>query len=224
MINLFDLEYDKNYQIGKDFYDNGTRERLYLKRSYSKPDKRDFYFLNIYTFSPTGDISCQGYMYFTMHPGQNESRFVGVYIKPEYRDNGYASFLISNWIKLCLDNDIYNLRTHKKQRKPFTLHLLKKYEFELANLEEYNTSPYVIHICRDSSTRFKYLMFDSEKQKRGFVSGKIIRGDNYQIIDCITDGIEEIDKVILSRTHLLQDENLSYSKALRLIKEKTKDN
>lgn len=220
MINLFDLECDKNYQIGHDFYDNGTKERLYLKKSYSKAENRNFYFINLYSFSKIGDVQCLGYMYFTIHPGKNSSKFIGVYVKPEYRDNGYASFLISNWIKICLDNDIYDLRTNKKQRKPFTLHLLKKYEFDLANLQEYDTSPYVIHICRDSSTNFKYLMFDNEKQKRGFVTGKIIQGDNYRIIDCMTDGIEEIDKVILSRPHLLKDENTSYVKSLEYIRRK----
>lgn len=221
MTNLFELEYDKNYQQGKEFLDGNNRERLYLKRSYSKAEKRDFYFLNLYTITDSGDMLCQGYMYFTLTFLEKKSKFMGVYVRPDCRNSGYASFLIANWIKLCLDNDIYDLRTNKKQRKPFTLHLLKKYAFDLANLEEYNTSPYVVHICRDLSNNFKYLLFDSQKQKEGFAHGTIIRGDNYRIIDCMTDGIEEIDKVILSRPHLLKSANDSYVKSLQYIRRKT---
>lgn len=223
MNSLYNLDYEKNYQYGEDFFDGKNVERIYLKKTHSKAENRDYYFLNLYSISPFGDMVCQGYMYFGLNQQSNQAKFIGVYIRPECRNSGYASLLITNWIKLCLDNDIYDLRANKRQRKPFILYLLKKYEFELANRDEYNTSPYVIHICRDLSSNFKYLLFDNEKQKQGFASGKIMSHDSYHIIDSLTDGIEEVDKVILSRPHLLQDENQAYVKSLRYIKKRTEN-
>lgn len=221
MKSLINLEYDKNYQYGKDFYDDDRRERLYLKKTYFKMDKSDYYFLNLYSIKD-GAMLCQGYLYFCLDFQNKESKFIGVYVRDEFRNLGYASFLIANWIKLCLDNGIYNLYTNKKQRKPFTLYLLKKYYFDLKNLEEYNTSHFNIHICRGLSDNTKYLLFDNQRQKEGFSHGNIMNGDNYHIIDSLTEGIEEIDKVLLSRPHILTSENASYVKALKYIDKRTK--
>lgn len=218
MNNLTNIEFEKNYQIGQDFFDGRNIERLYLKKTHSKAENKDYYFLNLYTITPNGEMLCQGYMYFGLNVPKNQAKFIGVYVRPEYRSQGYASLLIAEWIKLCLDSDIYDLKVNKKQRKPFILYLLKKYEFELANINEYNTSPYVIHICRDLSSNFKYLLFDSEKQKEGFSNGKIMRYDDYHIIEQLTDGIEEVDKVLLSRPHILTDENQAYVKSLKYIR------
>lgn len=157
---------------------------------------------------------CQGYIYFYLDFEKRESKFIGTYVKPEYRNSKIASLLISSWILFCIENNFNCLGTNLKQRKPFLIYLLKNFDFEIENKSSYITSPYTIHICKEKNTDSKCLLFKNKKQATLFSNSNIMKEDNYKIIDSIGPNIQIIDDVLLSIPYQLKDKSKAYKKAL----------
>ena len=220
MLNLEKISYNKIILIDDNYCYEGLYQRVYLEKTFHKFNNRDQYFLKLYYHTPQKEFVCQGYIYFYIDWLTKTSSFIGTYIKPEYRGCGLSSLLISNWIKLCFDNDIYNLNTNKTQRKPFLLYLLKKYYFEILDPAMYDYSKYTINICKKENDKSKYIHFRNLQQKEAFLKSSIMKEDNYSVLDQITDNITILDQVILSKPYLLEDENSAYNKSIRYIKTK----
>lgn len=213
---LQQLDYNKEKIINDDLMFQGSVQRTYIKKTRDSAGNRDYYFIYLYKINENSDMNCQGYIYFYLDFDTKTSEYIGSYVKPDYRNNGLASLLTSSWIKLCLDYNINNLKTIRRQRKPFLLYLLKTYTFELPNVSVYQTSDNNIHIYRKDNSNEKYLLFENKKQKETFRHGKIYREDNYNILDDPSSSYEKLDTVILSKKYFLQDKETAYQKALRI--------
>lgn len=223
MKNIEELLYNKNLLINT-FYDQEIIQKIYLSKSFFKELQKDQYFLKIYELIE-GKIINQGYIYFYLDNLKKESQMIGMYVKPEYRHKGLASLLIASWITFCLNHNIENLITYKRQRKPFILFLLKRFSFELNDKNQYLISPDTIYICQKENSQIKYLLFKNSKHKLNFQKGKIIQQDNYEILDCFNPNIPVLDQVMLSSIYYGQNNNLAYSKSEEVIKRiRTKNN
>lgn len=214
------MPYNKPILIDDNFFDGIYTQRLYIEKTLYKPTSIDQYFIKLFVILPEGKAICQGYIYFYLDFDNKESKFIGAYIKPEYRNKGYAALLTSNWIKLCLDNGFYNLATINKQRKPFLLYILKTYYFDLKNKDEYEKTKYAINVCNKPNDANKYLLFQNPLQKEAFIKSSIFKEDNYCILDTIDDETTILDTVILSNPHYMQDDNQAYTRSLKCIERK----
>lgn len=214
------ISYNKSVLIDQDYIVDLRESRLYLEKTFHKFNASDHYFLKLKRITTSGALDCLGYIYFYIDFLKLESKFIGIYIKPEYRNKGLASLLVSNWIKLCLDNGIYNLETNKKQRKPALLYLLKKYTFELENPDIYNSSLFTIDICEDIHNKLKYLYFKNREQRLKFISSTIMQEGNYLVLDELTDNYQVLDNVLVSKPYYIQNDNTAYSRALKNIEDK----
>lgn len=113
---------NKDKILVDSFFDTfNQKQKVYLTKSYFTKKKSYQYFIKIIS----KNSEYQGYLYFYLDFENLESQFIGIYIKPDYRNTGLASLLLSYWIRFCLDNNFSYLSTNKKQRKPFLLFLLK---------------------------------------------------------------------------------------------------
>lgn len=214
------LSYDKKTLFDKDYQHGNYESRIYLEKTFFPANSKDQYFLKLMNLTTNGHLDCIGYIYFYIDFLTAESKFIGIYVKPEYRNMGIASLLVSNWIKLCLDNGITNLETSKRQRKPALLYLLKTYTFEIEQPELYETSKFTIDICEGIHDKLKYLYFRNEKLKNEFLHGTIMQEGNYYILDNITDSYRIIDNVLTAKPYFMQDENNAYTRSLNCIKHK----
>jgi len=213
-MNLFDMPYDKMFLL----YENKEiKERVYFQKTRFDLKNTDHYFIKILKMAPKGNYLCQGYIYFYLDFLKRESNFIGLYVSPERRNEGMAQLLISYWITLCLDNGLYNLNTIWKQRKPFILYLLKKFKFDLLNIKEYETSCNTISICKNIINNDKCLFFKNSSQADTFKKGSIKAGDNYFILDKLTEDIQVLDQVLLSNLYMSKDDDAAYTKSLKLI-------
>ena len=194
----------------------GLKQDLYIEKTFSELLNASFYFIKAY-ITKDGVMDCQGYIYFFVDVEQNCSTYIGTYIKPVYRNMGLASLLTSSWINFCLENNLYNLKTNKKQKKPFLLYMLKTYGFELDNIDDYKTSLFNIHICKKEDSLIKYLFFENLKQRVSFEKGKTFKEDNYSIIDSLDNETEKLDTIILSNIYYLTDEDKAYQKSSHVL-------
>lgn len=213
-MNIFNIPYDKLILIGEN---KEHKQRVYLQKTQFKVKNKDHYFIKLLKPSIKGNLLCQGYIYFYFDLLKKESNFIGVYVDEKYRNQGIAQLLISYWIIFCFDNGIYNLDTNIKQRKPFILYLLKKFKFDILNINEYETSPNTISICKKENSLNKYLYFKNIDQKETFIKGNIKNEDNYIILDKITDEVEVLDRVLLSTPYISKETNIAYTKSLTLV-------
>lgn len=213
-MNILNSSHNKMHLIDEN---KTNKQRVYFEKTIFKDKNIDQNFIKIFKVSPTGNNICQGYIYFYLNLIERKSNFIGLFVKPEYRNEGIAQLLISYWIRFCLDNGIYNLDTIKQQRKPFILYLLKKFKFELLNIKAYETSPHTINICKCESIKEKCLFFKNPKQRETFKNSKININDNYFILDSITENTEVLDQVLLSTLYVSKDDETAYTKSLKLI-------
>lgn len=188
-------------------------QRIVLSKN--RTNVRDTFQLYSYLVNSYSSECLQGYMYFNICPLNNSSNYIGTYVNPEFRRGGIAQLLNAYWIRFCLENDIVNLKTIKRQRKPFLVYMLKKYSFEVANISQYEGRS--IHICKKNEGEKKALLFDSSLQKELFLTGKIYRDDNYCILDSLGE-YEKIDKVLLNHTYYIEDTDKAYQKSLSIRK------
>ena len=207
-----------------------TKHELHIKleKTFHEVSNRDIYYIKLYLAG--NDIyKSIGYMYFYLNQLDeciNASTYVGTYIDPEYRSSGLASLLLSYWICLTRENNCDTLTTIKKQRKPFLVYMLKKYGFDIADINEYLTATDKIYICRRSNDKTKYLLFESLRERLDFMCEKVYRCDNYKIIPTTLEDrpwdVSVLDKVLLNRIHNLKNFDTSYNlaeKMLRKVKE-----
>lgn len=193
-------------------------QRIYLEKTFFKANQKDQYFLKLYSCLPTGTLICQGYIYFYLDFITKESKYIGMFIKPENRGLGLASLLIASWIELCAENNFYNFTTNLRQRKPFLIYLLKKFSFEIEDKAKYKTSLSTIHICRDPKSPDKCLLFESPTYQASFAQGSIMKNDNYRILDSLTPDITVLDDVLLSTQYNLTDEQEAYNRVRTILK------
>ena len=212
-----DMPYNKPTLIEDRYFFEGLNQRRYLEKKLFVDHKSNHYFSKLFLVTPTGTFECQGYIYFTIDFDLKNSKFIGTYIKPEYRNKGLAELLVSHWIKLCLDSGIINLATNKQQRKPAMLYLLKNYSFEIENPQKYEYSYYTITICEGIYDKVKCLLFRSDIQKEKFLNGSIMQEGNYYVLDHYDDRYPIIDQVILSTPYFIQDDNEAYKRTLKCI-------
>ncbi len=203
---LKNLDYNEAYI----FWAN-KNEKIELSKTLDKNTNHDYYFLKYYFHNGIEDIFL-GYMYFFIDFNTKKSKYIGTKVNKEYRGQGIATKLMASWIKLCLDNDILSLQTNRTQRKPYLLHLLKQFFFEIDNVTLYETYPNVIYICKNQDKQ-KTLYFKDDKQKQDFMNSSIYHSDDYLISNNLNKE-EIIDQVILTKYYRLHDNEVGYTKTL----------
>lgn len=217
-MNLWEsIPFDKNFLYEDGYNYQGFKQRLYFQKSFLKTNGKIQYFFKSYIMLKDAPV-CQGYIYFYLDSDLKSSDFIGAYVKPEYRNSGLASLLVSHWIQFCLNNGYNFLGTNKSQRKPFLLYLLKTYGFEILDESIYNTSANKISICKSDDDNTKYLLFQNPAQRDSFINGKIAKEDNYHIISELSGNIRCLDKVILSQIYNLSDTTKADEKSSLVIK------
>ncbi len=184
-------------QIFKEgFYSGEFDEDLYIKKAVDDGSGKPKFYISVFT-KVNGELKMQGYLYFYLDFENKQSNFIGIMVNKEYRNLNIASFLVANWIDLCMNNN-YKLGVNDKQRKPFLLYLLKSYGFEILDTSLYETRPDVITVCRslDFSDKRKMLLFKDSMHENNFIKTNIFKEDNYEIIHS-NEGIIMLDNVIL---------------------------
>lgn len=213
-MNLFNMPYNKKILIYGNYEE---RERVYFEKVYFPHKSVNQYFIKLFKLNKYGTYLCDGYIYFYLDLLKKESNFIGLWVKPERRNEGLAQVLISYWVNLCLENGIYDLNTIHKQRKPFILYLLKKFKFDLLNIKLYESSLNTINICKCLDNDVKCLYFKNPLQAETFKNSKILESDNYIILDSLTEDTEVLDQILLSTLYTLKDNDEAYKRSLNLI-------
>ncbi len=214
------LPYNKDI-LYSDFIEyNGLNQRIYFQKSYMKAKNIDQYFLKSFVIDNKGNQICQAYIYFYLNSDRKTSDFIGIYVKPAFRNLGLASLLISTWIQFCFNNGYNFLGTNKAQRKPFLIYLLKTYGFEILDPIIYQTTSNVIHICKSKNDNTKYLLFKNPKQRDSFMKGNIAKEDNYKSIEQLDTNMSYLDSVILSKEYDLLDEHKANEKSTLILNRK----
>lgn len=213
-MNLFNMPYNKRYLIHEKYKE---RERVCFEKVYFPHKNVDQYFIKIFKLDKSGTYLCDGYIYFYLNLLNKESNFIGLWIKPERRNEGLAQVLISYWVNLCLENGIYNLNTIHKQRKPFTLYLLKKFKFDLLNIKLYESSSNTISICKFLDKDDKCLYFKNSLQAATFKNSKILESDNYLILDSLNEDTKVLNHILLSTLYTSKDNDEASKRSLKLI-------
>ncbi len=192
-----ELETDKRFLYSASYFSGNYNQLLYLKRAKDDGSNRPKFYISAFA-NINGVLTLQGYIYFYIDFNTKKSDFIGIAVKPEYRNLGISSLLISSWIDICLNNEIDYLGTHYKQKKPFLLYLLKTYGFEIDNIKLYRTSDSLISLYRDPdfSNTSKYLLFRSPLHEKAFMKTNIYKSDNYSVLHN-TAGFYEIGRVIV---------------------------
>jgi len=191
--------------------DDGKMQQMVLKKN-PMPGKNSFQ-IYCYLVEFDGSLTLQGYMYFFVSQNCDSASYAGTYVHPSFRRSGIAKKMMATWIKFCLENGIEDLKTIKRQRKPFLLYMLKGYSFELKRKELYEGRS--IHICEKSGS--KALLFDDLSVKKIFLNSKIYQDDSYIVLDDLGD-YQPLDKVILNHCYFLTDGNTAYQKSLKDMK------
>ena len=192
------LDFGQSLVYGNNFFSGDYNQTLLLRRSKEgSADRPQFYLCVVSCIN--GKRVQQGYIYFFLDYQTKTSDFIGIKVNPEFRNLNIASFLIASWIDLCMNNGYEALGCIQKQRKPFPLYILKKYNFEISNLSLYDTRPDIVSICKSNNEfdRTKFLLFKSPEHEKLFINSNVSHSDNYSIIH----GLDE-DKMVLDRVLL----------------------
>jgi len=180
-----------------DYFSGEYNHELYIKKSKEDGSKYPKFYILVYS-KINGELIKQGYLYFYLDYANKASYFIGLKVEPQFRNLNIGSFLIANWIDLCLNNGYDILGTNDKQRKPFLLYLLKTYGFEILDKSLYSFRPDVISICRSSNftDNRKFLLFRDSNHEDIFTKTNVYKTDNYEIIHN-TEGFILLDNIIL---------------------------
>ena len=212
-MNILDkLDYNKGIVLDTFNVTNSIKRVVRLEKSFFKPKREDQYFIKFYKLENDSLINL-GYIYFYLDIENRISTYIGSFVKPEARSNGLASMLTSYWIKFCFDNGFYDLTTIKSQRKPFLLYILKRFSFDIEDVNDYLVSNCNIHICMLPNDKTKYLVFENAKQALSFKEGTVYKNDNYQILTPDTKDIIKLDTILLSEVHNIKEPENAYRKA-----------
>jgi len=159
------------------------------------------------------------YIYFNLNFEEKTSSYIGSYVSTEYRNQGFGNLLIATWITFCLENNFDILKTIKKQRKPFLIYLLKKFQFDLEN--EMIKDRRRIHICQQENSLEKYLYFEDDNQRRGFHNSNVMKEDNYQILtdqEFNSQKTTDLDTIFLLKPYKIKNNNEAMEHALKITK------
>ncbi len=212
---LNNIPYKENIILNNNLKYHDFHQQITLTKYFCNSDLNDRYYLRL-NINNNGELINQGYLYFYLDSKSLDSKFIGIGVNPEYRNSGVASLLIANWIQFCFDEGFFNLQTIRKQRKPFLLYLLKKFCFDLNNLNKYYTSSKTVHICRKEGSSNKYLIFANKHEEERFSRSNVMKKDNYKIINSTDENINILDSVVLYEPYYLQNNKQAYQKSLQI--------
>lgn len=203
----------------KIFYDSFHRENgdvlIYFSKHSSANDLPRFY------FSFYEKEALFAYIYFYLNMGEKTSKFIGMYVNEEKRNEGYAKLLLSTWIQFCLHHSIEIIQTIERQRKPFIIYLLKTFGFDLLNEEKKQKDRRKIAICKKEDSCSKCLHFYYKNQEMGFLNSHIMKEDNYEILslfDLENPNIQVLDSILLLKSYVAYDNETTYEKAKQILK------
>ncbi len=205
------MPYKKSFIVKDNLDFQMEKQTIFITKYFCNTDICDRYYLRA-----NANGVDQGYLYFYLNPDNMQSKFIGLETYEEYRNRGIASLLISTWIQFCLDEEFINLQTISKQRKPFVLHLLKKYAFELKNLSSYQKANKIVHICKRGNDSSKCIMFENKHEENYFRRSNIMKNDNYIIVGKDEENIEILDSVVLGTPYFLSEPEIAYQKSLQI--------
>ena len=210
------LSHGERMLYGDGYFSGDYNQTLVLRRSKEGTQKREEFYLSILS-RINGKTIQQGYIYFYLDYQTKTSDFIGIKVRPEFRNLNIASFLIASWIDMCMNSGYEILGCIPHQRKPFPLYLLKKYNFEIPDVSLYEKRPDIVYICKsnDYFDKTKFLLFKSPEQEKLFIKSTINNSDNYSIIRN-SDGKVVLDRILLpigrrsprSGTYQLSEENI----------------
>ncbi len=217
---LENLEYKKRI-LYEQFYTSTGQVNIHFSKYRDVNDKNgDRFYFRLYEEGLDDEIEI-GYLYFYMHAKEKETKFIGLLINEKFRNQGYAEVLLSIWITFCLNMGLERIQTIDKQRKPFTLYLLKKFTFDVLDKNLYQTKRKIIDICRREDDMTKYLHFHDCNQEQGFRNSHIMREDNYELLsdsEFKEEDVLKLDQIFLLKPYLLQDKEIGYQKAKQIQK------
>ncbi len=218
-MNIFNkISYNSNYLLSSFLGSDGILYKIYLSKSYYLPGERNQFFLKLMKENSSTEMKCISYLYFYINEKRNNTEFIGAFTDYPERNKGFSSILFSFYIKLCMDENINEFLTSRKQRKPFLLYILKTYNYELKNPLLYITHKDKIFICKKKNDFTKYLLFENQRQKEIFKKGKIMEHDNYKILDILDKDTLVLDKVLLSQIYRMENKEEAYKKSLKKLK------
>jgi GNAT superfamily N-acetyltransferase len=221
---MLDLKYIK-YNKKALLYEN-LAQQVFIEKTFFEQLGVDQYFIKMFIKSNRGNLINLGYLYFCLDFEENISYFIGMYIQPKFRNNGLSTLLISIWLQLCLENGFCNFQTIINQRKPFIVYSLKRYGFDLKDLNQYESSKHRIYICENSinpEDANKYLLFENDEQRGEFITSTIAEADNYRVFETLPLGFTVLDTILLKQLYTLQDENKAYNLSLRKLRSNYSD-
>lgn len=191
------LDFGERKVFSTDYFSGDYNQTLYIKKSVDDGSGRDKYYLQLYTLI-NGEPVMQGFIYFYLDFKNSACHFIGMRVIEQYRNLNIGSLLVSVWIDFCLNYGIEYIGVNHKQNKPFLLYMLKKYSFDVFDLNLYKTRSDVITICRsvDLKDTTKYLMFKDKRHQKNFIQTNSFKADNYKVIEDLL-GCYDLDQVIL---------------------------
>ncbi len=209
-----------------NFIFNNEKYNVLFYRGYGDTINGEFvpslshYFIQIYKEKQENETPIQcAYIYFYLNFETRETKYIGTYVKPEFRNNDFASLLTSLWTYICMDNNFYEYVTNKKQRKPFLLYLLKLYGFEISDLSLYDTSNKTVFICKDGLSKDKCIYFKDGNLAKNFSESNNAKKDNYRILSSL-DNVEVLDKILISTPYELQNYEKAYTRSRKKLENK----
>ncbi len=209
------IDYNQSYLYTNNLSYPNFMQSIYITKSFDKQNNKDLYYLRAYA-NNNHDLIDQGYLYFTINLKNKESKYIGTYVNPKYRNLGIGSLLLATWIQLCLNNNLEYLCANRKQRKPFLLYLLKTFKFELDNPSLYLTHSKTIYICQNYFNNEKALLFKNNKEKEVFQNCKLFKMDNYLILDSLDNSAQIIDQIIPVLVYKAHDNEATFKHALKI--------
>lgn len=200
------LELNQKKLYSDGYFSGDYNQEVYLKITVPDLSQRPRFYLSVYG-KVNGTFVQQGYIYFYLDFVTKTSTFIGVYVKPEYRNLNIGSFLCACWIDFCFNYGYDFLNANKKQRKPFLLYMLKTYGFEVLDPSLYLTRKDVISICRDSDSdkKRKVLFFKDFSHEKIFMNTNVYKMEDYEIVHSL-DHFEVLDSVLLPFQNLQKNQ------------------
>ena len=213
---LENLEYKKRILYDTFTISTGQANLYFSKHKNPTDGEGDRFYFRLYEVK---EETAVGDLYFYMNLKEKETKFIGLFINENFRNQGYAEFLLSIWISFCLNSGIQFIKTIDRQRKPFLLYLLKKFTFDCMDRTLYQTERKRVDICKKEEDITKYLHFSDSNQESGFRNSNILKEDNYVLLsdnEFEKEEIEKLDSVFLLKPYLLQEKEKAYQKAKKI--------
>ncbi|MBQ9319105.1 MAG: hypothetical protein IJR82_05685 [Bacilli bacterium] len=148
-----------------------------------------------------------GFLYFSYDKTEKKSAFYGIKVRDSFRNKGISNYFIARWADICIQNDVENLYTISKQRKPILIYSLKKISFELEDTSLYNQGHNIV-VCKNVFNNKKGLYFENDNDRQAFASSTINKETPHFIIPKLSDKYEQLATLLLENPYFAQDLNL----------------